>query len=820
VNAGFARLEAADRRARGLLRRSAAERRGLLELVRTSCLAELAKLGQSEHLDLGAFAVGVVELLVQFMPLTEVILQIEPAEVGPLELRAGRGGPGQRCQRDLVIGEVVVGRLTLVADGEQVDDTFTAEAGAEVSSGLAAVLDRELVRRRSRQASAHPSGAGAVAYDAAPDPRPSPPSPESAGPPLPEAPDVEKVAGPTAEELAVLAVLGGPSSLPAMLDAIVGLARRTFPGAAALLVAEPGAAMLRLLAAAGLDRAHVQALDGLPLPSRDAAGGRALWRQRPSVDPPSHPPLWAEDRIAVELGAAATCAIPVGSVSDPRGGAVLLLWPTVDPASVASGPGEDGTLSKLAALITIALQRHHDAVELARHTTHDRLTGLANRSEVLERVTSAIAVSGRVSSSVAVLVVDIDRFKEVNDSLGHDLGDRLLLTLAGRLRRAMRPGDVVGRIGGDEFAVVCEDVGGDFQAASIAEQLNKVVARPFRVAGREVYLTASIGIAVAAGDGPGGADAVRADGPAALAARLLRDADTAMSRAKSSGANRWEVFDESTRERLLERLELHSGLRRALERGELYVLFQPEVEVRTGRILGVEALVRWKHPELGVIAPSTFIPVAEETGLIVPIGTFVLEEACRQAARWEAEQGFALRVWVNLSGHQLSQPDLPELVATTLAATGASAANLGLEITETVLMEDAEAAREHLLTLRRLGVGLAIDDFGTGYSSLAYLRRFTVDRLKVDQSFVRGIADDADDASIVAAIVELARVLGLEVIAEGVEEQSQADALESMGCGRAQGFLYARPQPAEVISQMLAGGGHCGSQRRVVAVTR
>jgi len=787
----------------------------LLELVRTSCLAELAKLSQSEHLDLGAFAVGVVELLVQFMPLTEVILQVEAAEVGPLEVRAGRAGPGRSSQRSLVIGDVVVGRLTLVADGEQIDDAFTAEAGAEVSSGLASVLDREMIRRRSRQAAATPGASAAVRVGAGPDPRPLTPSAERAGRGSSATLTGEQLAVPTTEELAALAVLSGPSSLAAMLDAIAQLARRMVPGAAAVLVAEPGTAVLRLLAAAGLDRAHAQVLDGLPIPGRDAGGGRVLFRKGPDVQPPSHPPVWPEDRIAVELGAAVTWAIPVGSASDERGGAVLLLWPTVAPA-----PGEEGTVSKLAALISIALQRHHDTVELARHTTHDRLTGLANRSEVLERVTDAIAVSGRVSSSVAVLVLDIDRFKEINDSLGHDLGDRLLLALAGRLRRAMRPGDVVGRIGGDEFAVVCEDVGGDFQAASIAEQLNKVVARPFSVAGREVYLTASIGIAVAAGDGPRSADAVRADGPAALAARLLRDADAAMSRAKSSGTNRWEVFDESTRERLLERLELHSGLRRALDRGELYLLFQPEVEVRTGRILGVEALARWKHPEFGVIAPSAFIPVAEETGLIIPIGTYVLEQACRQAVRWEAERGSPLRVWVNLSGHQLSQPDLPELVANILAATGASAANLGLEITESVLMEDAEAAKDHLLTLRRLGVGLAIDDFGTGYSSLAYLRRFTVDRLKVDQSFVKGIADNADDASIVAAIVELARVLGLEVIAEGVEEQRQADALESMGCGRAQGYLFARPQPAGVISEMLAGGGRCGPERRVAAVTR
>jgi len=804
VNAGFARLEAADRRARELLRRSAAERRGLLQLMRTSCLAELAKLGQSEHLDLGGFAIGVVEVLAQFLPLTEVVLRIEADGVGPLEVRAGRGGPGRRCQRDLTVGEAVVGRLTLVADGEQVDDTFAAEVGAEVSGPLATVLDREMIRRRTLAAPSHPGGPAVPAGEA---------SVSAAGEAAPVA-----VGGasesPTAEELTVLGMLSGSAPLAAVVDAIVHLARRVLPGAAAVVMAEPGGSVLRLLAAVGLDRTQVQSLDGLPTLGNGVGGGRALWRDRPMFDPPSRPPVWPEERIATELGARVSVAIPVGSASDPRGGVVLLLWPTAE-----GGPLQGGTVSKIAALVTIALQRHHDTVELARHTTQDRLTGLANRAEVIERIASSLAVSERVSSSVAVLVLDIDRFKEINDSLGHDLGDRLLVAVAGRLRRAMRPGDVVGRIGGDEFAVVCEDVGGDFQAASIAGQLNEVVARPFSVAGREVYLTASIGIAVTAADRRAAADAGGSDGPAALAARLLRDADAAMSRAKVSGPNRWEVFEQSTRERLLQRLELHSGLRRALDNDELYVVFQPEVELPTGRILGVEALVRWKHPELGVIAPSEFIPAAEETGLIVPIGTYVLEEACRQAVRWEAEQGSPLRVWVNLSGHQLARPDLPELVANILAATGASAANLGLEITESVLMEDAEAAKQHLRTLRLLGVGLAIDDFGTGYSSLAYLRRFAVDRLKVDRSFVSGIADNADDASIVAAIVELARVLGLEVVAEGVEEQGQADALESMGCANAQGYLYARPQPADVISEMLMRGGRCGPDRRVAVVT-
>jgi EAL domain-containing protein (putative c-di-GMP-specific phosphodiesterase class I) len=317
-----------------------------------------------------------------------------------------------------------------------------------------------------------------------------------------------------------------------------------------------------------------------------------------------------------------------------------------------------------------------------------------------------------------------------------------------------------------------------------------VLVRPFSLDGREVFVTGSIGIALGVlGNGAPG---------------LLRDADTAMARAKAHGANRWEVFDEAIRTEVIARMEVHNGLRLALDRHELRVVYQPEVELATGRIIGVEALVRWQHPERGVVSPAAFIPAAEETGLILPIGAYVLREACSQAARWqELFGGEPVTVWVNLSGRQLSQWDLPEMVADAIATSGVRPRSIGLEITESVVMEDAEQASESLRRLRGLGLCLAIDDFGTGYSSLSYLKRFPVDLLKVDRSFVDGIVTDPDDASIVAAVISLARALGKGVVAEGVENERQVDALLAMGCSLAQGFHFARPQSAEDLTELL-----------------
>ena len=725
----------------------------------------------------------------QFLPLSTATVTVTVEGTEPFTARAGRDGTvGVAATQDLVVHDAVVGTLCLVGQGLQMEPAFVQAVASEISGRLVVVLDRERIRRRGLAADTPPPlPEGAETNGSRPEHRVVP---------------ARGDADASATLMTVLNLLAGTAPLSSVIGAVARLAIEVAPGAAAVLLAEPSGTVLRLGASAGLDRSEALVLDGLAVSRAGSPSGRALWRSRTEIDVANGPPVWPEDLIRDHLRARQTVAAPVTIGARP--GAVLLLWPAEGNEDAA-----EAALPKLSLLCAIALQRHHDAAEIARHASYDHLTGLANRAEILERSATAIARSRRVATSIAMLVLEIDHFKVVNDSLGHEIGDRLLVALGERLRRAMRPGDSVGRLGADEFAVVCEDVGGEYQAGDIARHLLEVVARPFVIGGHEVYLTCCIGIAVASGSGPDGGGPYALTAPADAAVALLRDADAATARAKSLGPNHCELFDPSTRDRLIERLEIHNGLRRAIEDGDLALHFQPEVELATGRIVGVEALVRWQHQRLGMVPPSDFIAAAEESGLIIPLGAWVLEEACRQAARWQTERGAPLRVWVNLSGRQLSQPDLSEMVASTLGATGADPSCLGLEITESAVMEDAETADELLRSLHRLGISLAIDDFGTGYSSLAYLKRFTVDRLKVDRSFVSGIVTDPEDASIVAAVIQLAQVLGLDVVAEGVEDFEQAEALAGLGCTLAQGFLFARPQPADVISEMLAAGGRC-----------
>ncbi|HET7486922.1 MAG TPA: EAL domain-containing protein [Acidimicrobiales bacterium] len=425
-----------------------------------------------------------------------------------------------------------------------------------------------------------------------------------------------------------------------------------------------------------------------------------------------------------------------------------------------------------------------EAVHLANH---DTLTGLPNRALVLDRLEHALARTSRGNGSVGVLFVDLDRFKVVNDTLGHSIGDEVLIRIGERLLAAVRPGDTVGRLAGDEFVVVCEDVE-DVHLLSIAERVAATIERPLSLYGRDAVITASIGVAQVSGD-------VRAED-------LLRDADVAMYRAKERGRARIEVFDRTIRARLLERLETEQALRRAIQRDELRLHYQPIVSSADGRLLAVEALVRWEHPERGLVPPAEFIPVAEETGLILPIGRWVLKEACSQLGRWQQDDPSLcrLQMGVNLSARQFTDPDIVSDVAAALEHAGIAPGALSLEITESVLMEEAEATAETLRGLKDLGVCLSIDDFGTGYSSLSYLKRFPVDVLKIDRSFVDGLGVDPDDHAIVAAVVGLAHSLGLEVVGEGVETALQLDELRRLGCDAAQGYLIARPQPSPVLA--------------------
>jgi len=450
----------------------------------------------------------------------------------------------------------------------------------------------------------------------------------------------------------------------------------------------------------------------------------------------------------------------------------------------------------LTALVEILQRRRRyaSALELAHQALHDALTGLPNRTLVAERLEQALDRSARTGSGVAVLFIDLDHFKLINDSRGHAAGDELLVIVADRLRKVVRGTDVVARFGGDEFVVVCEDHDAAFEASLVAGRIAEALRQPILIDGQEVFLSVSTGIATS--DGTAGSDS------------LLRDADAAMYRAKEKGRARSEYFDATMRTEAIEHLEIQSALHRAIERDELRVHYQPVVDLATGAVTGMEALVRWDHPQHGLVSPASFVPVAEETGLIVPVGAWVLNESMAQLARWRDHSwGRGLTMNVNLSARQLRQPDLIPSLMAMLLETGTDPGTVCLELTETTFMEDAGSHREALASIKGLGVGLAIDDFGTGYSSLTYLKRFPVSVLKIDQAFVRGLGEDAADTAIVKSVIDLAHALGLVVVAEGVETSDQVAHLRSLGCDLAQGYFFARPQPAEDLERWLDSGG-------------
>jgi polar amino acid transport system substrate-binding protein len=431
-------------------------------------------------------------------------------------------------------------------------------------------------------------------------------------------------------------------------------------------------------------------------------------------------------------------------------------------------------------------------LELFQHQAlHDPLSDLPNRTLFTDRLRHALARTKRRQQSLAVLFMDLDNFKVINDSLGHKVGDRLLVAATKRMRRVLRPEDTVARLGGDEFVFLLEDT--DLTGASrVAERLLEQLREPYYLGGRELFVTASIGITVGDGDGKRAAD-------------LLRDADLAMYRAKHSGKARYAVFDETMNAQALERLELEHGLRRAVERNEFVVHYQPEVSLATRKIVAFEALARWEHPERGLLLPEQFVPVAEETGLIVPIGEAVLKEACRQAKEWhELWPSDPTAVCVNLSARQFREPSLTESVARILDVNGLEPSSLFLEVTETTAMSDAPATAAALEELQNLGVRTILDDFGTGYSSLSYLERFPVDYVKIDRSFVGGLGEYSGAEMLVSAVISLAHALGLKVIAEGVETEEQFERLREMGCDLAQGHLFSEPLTAKEATDLLA----------------
>jgi diguanylate cyclase (GGDEF)-like protein len=458
-------------------------------------------------------------------------------------------------------------------------------------------------------------------------------------------------------------------------------------------------------------------------------------------------------------------------------------------------PIDDGSLRTLtiaSAQLGQFLERKRAEQALAYQALHDPLTGLPNRALFLDRLQISLANSRRRRGAVAVLFLDIDNFKVINDSLGHRAGDELLSMVATRITAALRPGDTVARFGGDEFVVLAEQISGVQDAVVIAERISSTFNEPFSLELGENFVSASIGIALSGSSSEEAED-------------LIRGADSAMYRAKDRGRGQYEVFDELMHARMLGRLRTEKDLREALRRDELTLFYQPVVKLPDGNVVGVEALLRWNHPERGLLEPAEFVPLAEDNGLILPIGRWVLLEACRQAARWrQARPGMPpISVSVNVSAMQACHGSLDRVVAEVLRETGADAHMLKLELTESVLLEETEGLHETLRNLEARGVRLVLDDFGTGYSALGYLHRFPIQGLKIDRSFVEGIESDRKRTAIAQAVIDIARALDIEVVGEGIECSRQAELLFELGCNFAQGFHFAAPAPAEQITALL-----------------
>jgi diguanylate cyclase (GGDEF)-like protein len=448
--------------------------------------------------------------------------------------------------------------------------------------------------------------------------------------------------------------------------------------------------------------------------------------------------------------------------------------------SVSRKPVDSGSEPHFIVLARDVTERKASEQRITNLAHYDSLTGLPNRALLADRMKVAIKRAARQSTRLAVLFVDLDRFKPINDSLGHDVGDKLLKVVAERMQDSVRSVDTVSRVGGDEFVVLLSEIETSEDAARVAEKLINTLSQRYEIEEHELLLTASIGICIYPDNG-------------IESGILLRNADASMYSAKEAGRNRYQFYSEDMTARAIERLSLERDLRNAAERGELFLVYQPQIELATGRIIGAEVLMRWRQPQQGLISPLRFIPVAEDSGLILTMGEWALSESCRQARAWQDRRLLDMCISVNVSAVQFRQTDFVHVVERALKDSGLSPEKLELELTESVVMQGAEPALEKLRQLDALGVKVAIDDFGTGYSSLSYLRQFTVDRLKIDRSFVRDLPGNNDAEAIAAAIVAMGLSLGLRIIAEGVETEAQAEFLQRISCKEGQGYLYAWP---------------------------
>jgi diguanylate cyclase (GGDEF)-like protein/PAS domain S-box-containing protein len=462
-----------------------------------------------------------------------------------------------------------------------------------------------------------------------------------------------------------------------------------------------------------------------------------------------------------------------------------------DEMTVVRGP--DGQASPLFYGVFLDVtDRKRMESELERLALYDALTGLPNRALFSDRLAHAIERRRRAQAT-AVYFLDLDRFKRINDSLGHSAGDEVLRQIAARVQRMLRPEDTVARFGGDEFTVLCESVGGVLEAVGVADRLQREIAQPLQAGGAELRLSASIGIALAE------------PGEDADCSRLVEDADAAMYRAKERGGARTELFDVEMRERAVDALSIEQELQHGLDRGELRLFYQPLVSLESGEMVGAEALIRWEHPERGLLAPDRFLPVAEESGLIVEVGAWAVGEACRRLRDWDRLSGgpSAFALAVNLSARELTHPDVVSTVLNAVRRSALEPSRLTIEVTESTAMADRDSGFRALRELSGAGVRIAIDDFGTGYSSLDHLREMPADILKIDRSFVSGMTANSPDSALVAAAIAMGRALEMEIIAEGIETSEQVADLRELGCAFGQGFLFARPLPPEELDGLL-----------------
>ena len=591
-------------------------------------------------------------------------------------------------------------------------------------------------------------------------------------------------------ERRVLEAIAKGSPLPEVLDLLCRVVEEQSGWTlCAVHLLDQDSGHLELAAAPSLVPELRNAIARVPVGPLAGSCGAAAWRsQQVIVSDLAADPLWQELRNTTRSNGLRACwSLPVlGGLNPVLGTFTVFIREPRDPS-----PADTALTARVANIAKIAIERHEAEQRIRQLAHYDGLTGLPNRAQFNQVLDHALSRAQRAGTSVALLFVDVDRFKNINDTLGHDAGDRMLREVASRLRQCLRTSDVVARFGGDEFIVMLEDLPDGEHAASVADKVLEAIAQPLALGDRELHVTASIGISTYPADG-GDLHA------------LQKHADIAMYRAKEQGRNSWRYYSPQADTHSLERLTLETQLRRALDRGELVLHYQPKQDIATGRVTGVEALLRWQHPDHGLIPPRDFIPLAEETGLIVPMGEWVLRKACEDATRLPRPSGGEpIRVAVNLSARQFSNDRLIDLVSETLREFGLQASLLEVEVTESLVMHNAEHTARLLARLKQAGVHVAMDDFGTGYSSLAYLKRFPIDTIKIDRSFIQGLPGDTDDATLTQAIIAMAHSLRLKTVAEGVETLQQLEFLRRYGCDEIQGYYFSQPLAIAALLDML-----------------